>query len=211
MAGRLLVIANAKPTSFPAINFGIGPRRFDGQVTLTGVLARGAARTASNALFTPWANASWTAYPEDDDFVAMPCQATWAQSPALTIEGMESWKLTPQVQLTPRVVANLGTIDYTVASVVLEASCVPANILEANLWATYVIGATRALGGSVAGANLTIAEDSGGLTAVVNGARLVQSPTRFDPANPIAGQCVWRSRRKVVESAWTPAGTLAMT
>jgi hypothetical protein len=212
LAGRILAITNCRPTSFPAINFGIAPKRFDGAVTLTGILGRGLARTATGALFTTWANEAFTAAPDEDDFAAGPCAAAWSLLAGTAIEGVEAWKLTPKVQLVPRVVHNLGTVGYTVASVELEASCTPANLLEANLWATYAIGTTRALGGTaLAGGDLTLTEDSPGLTAVVKGARLVEAPTRFDSAATIAGQCVWRNQRKVETGAWTPAGTLAMT
>ena len=210
MAGRLMALTNAKVTGFPAINFGIAPKRFEGQVTITGILGRGLARTASNALFTPWAAQAFSATPLEGDYAVGPVSAIWSQTAPLTIEGMEAWKLTPQVRLVPQQVANLGTINYRVQDVTLEASCVPANLLETNLWADYVIGATRSLGSSVAGVDLTLAEDTPGLVAVVKNARLVQAPTRFDVANPIAGQCLWRSRRKVVTNVWTPAGTLAM-
>lgn len=210
MSGRIFVITNCKPTTFPAINFGIAPKRFDGAITLTGVLGRGMARTDANALFTPWAALSFTASPNEGDFNAGPCAVTWAQIAGVTIESMTAWKLTPKIKLTPRLLHNLGTIDYTVEDVVLEASCEPANLTESNLWASYVIGATRSLGSSVGGGDLTLTEDNPGLVAVIKNARLVEYPTRFDTTKPIAGACTWRSRRNNTGGTWNPAGTLAM-
>jgi hypothetical protein len=211
MAGRIMAIANARPTTFPAINFGICAKRFDGAVTLTGVLDRGVTRATANSLFTPWATETFTAAPDDTAFPCLPCSASWVSLNGTNIEGMEGWKLTPKVTLVPRAPANLGTIDYTVMSVELEASATPANLLDANLWASYAIGSSRQLGTSVAGGDLTLTEDAPGLVSVVKNARLVQAPTVFDISKPIAGQCIWRSRRKSVTGTWTPAGTLAVS
>jgi hypothetical protein len=211
MAGRLMTFANMRPTTFVPISFGVGAPRFSGSVTLTGVVKRATARTTANALFTPWAAVAFERAPLEDGFPSYPCAVTWASINGTTIEGMEAWTLTPQVQLTPRTLPNLGTIDYTVASVALEASAVPANLLEANLWAEAAIGSSRALGTQVAGGTLTLAEDVGGLTATVLNAVWVNAPTVFNPTKPIAGQCLWRSRRKSTGGVWGAAGTCAMT
>jgi hypothetical protein len=216
MAGRIMEIANCRPTTFVPINFGVGvAERFGGSVTCTGVIKRATARTAAGALFTPWADQAWHTAPDEDDFPSFPCAVSWASIANTVLEGMEGWTLTPQVQLTPRAPGNVGTVDFTVASVALEASCVAANLLEANLWETYAIGSSRALGTQVLGGDLTLAEDVGGVTAVVKNAVWRDPKTQFDPAAPIAGQTTFRSRRKAVTvegvTSWQPAGTCAMT
>lgn len=212
MGGRIMEVANCRPTTFVPINFGVGvPKRFGGSVTCTGVVKRATARTAEGALFTPWSDQAWAAAPDEDDFPSFPCAVTWASLAGVTIEGLEAWTLTPQATLTPRSPSNVGTIDFTVSAVTLEASCVAANLAEANLWAEYAIGASRALGTQVAGGDLTLAEDAGGLTAVVKNAVWRDPKTAFDVTAPIAGQTSFRSRRKSAEGVWCPAGTCAMT
>ncbi|HPK72455.1 MAG TPA: hypothetical protein PLN93_10995 [Vicinamibacterales bacterium] len=211
MAGRVMAFSNMRPTTFVPINFGLGVPRFGGAVTLTGVVKRATARTADNALFTPWATLAFSRAPGEDDFPSYPCAVSWASIADTTIEGMEAWTLTPQVQLVPVTLPNLGTIDYRVQSVSLEASATPANLLETNLWAAAAIGSSRALGTQNAGGTLTLAEDVGGLTATVLNAVWVNAPTVFNPEKPIAGQCVWRSRRKSTTGTWGAAGTCVMT
>lgn len=216
MAGRILEIANIRPTTFVPILFGDPAKRFGGSVTCTGVLKRNTARSAANALFTPWADQAWFTAPDEDDFAGLPCSVSWALLEGLALEGMEAWQLAPQATLTPVTPPNIGTIDFRVSAVSLELSGAPANLSEANLWAAAAAGASRALGTSARpGGDLTIAEAAGGLTAVVKNAVWRDPKTRFDPAAPISDRCVWRSRRKAVTAenvtSWTPAGTCALT
>lgn len=216
MAGRILEIANCRPTTFVPLLFGDPAKRYGGSVTCTGVLKRGVARSAAGALYTDWADQAWHTAPDEDDFQGFACSAAWTLTEALAIEGMEAWQLTPQVNLTPVAPPNIGTIDFRVSDLSLEISGAPANFAEANLWATYANGLSRALGTSVRpGGDFTIAEDAGGLTAVVKNAVWRDPKTRFDASAPIADKCVWRSRRKAVTvegvTTWTPAGTCAIT
>jgi hypothetical protein len=74
-----------------------------------------------------------------------------------------------------------------------------------------MIGASRLLGTTIAGADLTLAEDNPGLTAVVKNAIITPPSSVFDTQNPIAGACTWTSRRKAVTGTWQPAATLAVT
>ncbi len=212
MDGRVLKISNCLPTSWPTLNFGVSKRRWDGEVTCTGILARGQARTASNALFTPWANLSWSKYPAEDAVPHQVCEVKWAGigSGATVLQAMEGWSLSVQPSLAPLTVSNLGTIDYRVQDVVVEVSAIPANAAEADLWGTAALGASRALGTPQNGGQMTLMEDYPGLCATLPNMVWVDRPTRFDPANPIAGQCRWRSRRKHDGTSWNSIATLAM-
>lgn len=211
LAGRVLTIANCRPTTFPGLQFGVGVKRFTGQLTLTGILKRGAKRTDPNALFTPWADLPWSQNPDIADYPQSTCQVTWGKIAATNLEAMDAWTLTPQVSLRPVTMPNLGTVDYRVDEISAEVTAIPANLQESHLWQTYALGAGRALGANIEGADLTLAEDHPGLTATLKNAILTPPTTTFDTQNPIAGQCTWRSRRKLENNAWTPAATLAIT
>jgi len=211
MAGRALTIANCKPTVFPALQFGVGVKRFAGPVTLTGILKRNTARATANALFTPWADLAWSAEPDEADYPQAPSQVTWASIDGKNLEAMDAWVFTPQISLRPLVLPNLGTVDFRIDEVSAQVAATPANLLEAELWQTYAIGASRELGKTIAGGDLTLAEDNPGLTAVVKNAIITPPTSTFDTQNPIAGQCTWTSRRKAADGAWQPAATLEVT
>jgi hypothetical protein len=167
MAGRALTLANCKPTTFPSLNFGVGVKRFGGPVTLTGILKRNTTRGTANALFTPWADLAFSVEPDEADYPQSTVQVTWGNIAAKNLEAMDAWVFTPQVSLRPVVLPNLGTVDYRIDDVSVQVSATPANLTEAELWQTYMIGSSRLLGTTVAGADLTLAEDNPGLTAVV--------------------------------------------
>lgn len=211
MAGRVLTLANCKPTTFPALQFGVGVKRFAGPVTLTGILKRNTTRGTSNALFTPWADLAFTVEPDEADYPQSTVQVTWGNIAAKNLEAMDAWVFTPQVSLRPLVLPNLGTVDYRIDDVSVQVSATPANLTEAELWQTYMIGSSRLLGKTIAGGDLTLAEDNPGLTAVVGNAIITPPSSVFDTQNPIAGSCVWTSRRKAVTGTWQPAATLAVT
>jgi hypothetical protein len=211
MAGRALTLANCKPTTFPALQFGVGVKRFAGPVTLTGILKRNTTRGTANALFTPWADLAFSVEPDEADYPQSTVQVTWGNIAAKNLEAMDAWVFTPQVSLRPLVLPNLGTVDYRIDDVSVQVSATPANLTEAELWQTYMIGDSRLLGKTIAGADLTLAEDNPGLTAVVKNAIITPPSSVFDTQNPIAGACTWTSRRKAVTGTWQPAATLAVT
>lgn len=202
LAGRILAIANCRPTAWPSINFGVGVKRWGGAVTCTGILSRGLARTASNALFTPWADEEFTAVPDADEYPQVPCKATWGAigSGATALEAMDAWTLTPQIELNAIRTGNLGTIDYRVGDVAFEVSAVPANVGESELWGAAALG-SRALGTMPAFNAFAIAEDWPGVSVSLPRVLMTQRPTRFDPANPIAGECRWRTFRAPGQAA----------
>lgn len=202
MAGRILEIANCRPTAWPSINFGVGVKRWGGAVTCTGILKRGEARTATGALFKDWASEAFTAVPDPDEYPQVPCKATWGAvgSGNTALEAMEAWTLTPQIELVPIRTGNLGTIDYRVGDVAFEVSAVPANLGEAELWGSAALG-SRALGTQPSFNSFAIAEDYPGLSVSLPRVLMTQRPTRFDPRNPIAGECRWRTFRQPGQAA----------
>ena len=211
MAGRVLTLANCKPTTFPSLNFGVGVKRFGGPVTLTGILKRGTTRGTSNALFTPWADLAFTVEPDEADYPQSTCQVTWANIAGKNLEAMDAWVFAPQVSLRALVLPNLGTVDYRIDEVSVQGTATPANLTEAELWQTYMIGSSRLPGKTITGGDLTLAEDNPGLTAVIKNAIITPPTSAFDTQNPIAGSCVWTSRRKATAGTWDPAATLAVT
>lgn len=212
MSGRILTLTNCKPTTFVPITFGAGVARFGGSVTFTGILGRGMSRTDSNALWTPWAAEAFDAEPADTDYPSHPCSASWASIESLALESIDGWSLAVKAELTPFATSNIGTIDYYVpADIGFEISGKPANLSESNLWADYVLGASRQIGTSVTGGLFTVAEDYGGLTATLNNAELIDPANSFSIANPVAGDCVWAARRVAADNTFSPSGTLTLT
>jgi len=192
--GKLLTIANARVTTFPAIRFGAGNARFEGAAKLTGVIAKSTARTTAGALFTAPASETFTAVPLGTEWVHLPCAATWALSSPLTIvTDDKGWTLRAAHTISPRYNPDAGTYDFRVDAAVVEASCRPISITDATLISTAIIGASRALGQSSPSATLTLAEDNPGLTAVLYGARLVSRPMVYGDAEPRAGELTWRA------------------
>jgi hypothetical protein len=192
--GQLWTIANARVTQFPALRFGAGGPRFEGAAKLTGVIKKATARTTAGALFTAPASETFTAVPAGSEWQHLPCHAVWDLATDWDIATDDKgWTLKAGHTLSPRYNPDLGTYDFRVDQVAVEASCRPINYTDANLISAAVIGSSRALGSSSVSGSLTLAEDNPGLTAVLYGARLVSKPQVYGEKEPRAGQLTWRA------------------
>lgn len=197
--GKLLTIANARVTQFPTIRFGAGNARFEGACKLTGIIKKSTARTTAGALFTAATAEDFLAVPEDDEWVHLPCLATWGLTAPLTImTDDKGWSLKAAHTISPRYNPDVGTYDFRVDQAVVEASCRPITITDAQLISDAIAGASRAIGQSSPRGTLTLAEDNPGLTAVLYGARLVSKPAIFGEKEPRSGELTWRAFRTAV-------------
>lgn len=192
--GKLMEIANARVVQFPSIRWGAGNARFEGTGKIVGVIKKSTARTAAGALYKEAVAEAFTAVPLSTEWVHLPCLSTWALPTALTIMTDEKgWTLKAAHQITERYNPDVGRYDYRVGSVAVEASCRPINITDGQLFSTSLAGASRAIGASSPSGSLTLAEDLGGLTAVLYGARLVSKSAIYAENEPRAGELTWRA------------------
>jgi hypothetical protein len=207
--GKLMTVSNARVTTFPSVRFGAGLARFEGTAKITGVVKRNTARTAAGALFTAPAAETFLASPDPDDWVHLPCLATWGLAAPLTVATDENgWTLRAAHTLSPRVNPDLGTYDFRVDQSLVEASCRPVNITDADLLSAAVIGASRAIGAASPRGTLQLAEDYPGLTAKLYGARLASKPAVYG-AGPRAGELTWRAYITPVEVGGVTSPRLA--
>lgn len=213
--GRLLTLTCAAVTTFPTLLMGIPNQRFEGGAKLTGIIGNGLARSAANALFTPFADLEFTRQPVPAEWGHLPVKATWTGlvdgETTIEIETEAGWKINVGIALKPVKAANLGTINYKVTGIVMTASCKPLNLTEVHLFGSKVIGSSRLLGTGVTGTTLTLAEDYGGITTVLNGAKMTSAPVVFDVDNPRAGECVWTAYRDFSSGVMGVPGSIAMT
>ena len=192
--GKLLAITRAAVVQFPAIRFGAGNPRFEGSAKLVGVLGKGLARTAANALFTAPAAEDFTATPTTTDWVHLPCKATWDLATDIEIMTDDNgWTLRAAHTISPRYNPDVGTYDYRVDAAAIEASCRPVNVNDATLISAAIIGSSRALGQSSISGSLTLIEDNPGLSATLLGARLASKPMVYGENEPRAGELTWRA------------------
>lgn len=192
--GKLMEVANARVVQFPTIRWGAGLARFDGSAKIIGVVKKNTARTTAGALFTEAIAEDFTAVPLPTEWIHLPCQATWALAAPLTIMTNENgWALRAAHQIDERYNPDVGRYDYRVTSIAVEASCRPINISDLNLFSTALAGSSRAIGASRPSASLTLAEDYGGLTAVLYGARLTNNPAIYSESGPRSGELTWQA------------------
>lgn len=197
--GKLLTIANARVTTFPAIRFGAGGPRFEGACKITGIIKKSTARTTAGALFTAPASEAFTACPLGTEWVHLPCQATWGLSAPLTlVSDDKGWTLKAAHTISPRYNPDMGTYDFRVDQAVVEVTGRPISIDDEDLIAAAIAGSSRAIGQSSPSGTLTLAEDNPGLTALLYGARLVSKPAIFGEKEPRSGELTWRAFRTAV-------------
>ena len=192
--GTLIEISNAKVTAFPAVQFGTGLARFSGACTVTGVIKKNTPRSAEGALFSVLAPVPFAHTPDKDDWTHLPCLATWNLSdPRAIMTNQDGWTLTMLHAVSPRVNPDVGTYDFRLDTVGVQAACTPINVSDVDLLSSAVIGSDRRLGVSSPAADLTLAEDVPGLTAILRNARLTSKPIVYGASTPRAGALTWQA------------------
>ena len=192
--GKILEISNARVTQFPTLQFGTGLARFSGTAKMTGIIRKGVARCEADCLFKPIVAEPFTAIPDRGEWVHLPCLATWAlAAPRTIMTSQDGWTFTAGHTISPRVNPDVGTFDFRLEQVNVTAACTPINVSDADLLSAAVIGENRRLGVSGANADLTLAEDYPGITAVLRNARLTAKPIVYGEGKPRAGQLTWQA------------------
>ena len=190
--GTLITFKSGAIHELPTLRMGAGNRRWDGSAKIVGVLGKGLARTDTGALYTRATGQAFSAVPAIADFTNLPVRATWGENEIATQDG---WKVSFKLGLSPRRDPNVGTFDYRLTSLVVEARARPLNLDDALLSTAYVVGSSTRIGASRTGANLLLVEDNPGLTVCLNNAVLVSNPVAFGSDEPRLGELTWRARR----------------
>jgi hypothetical protein len=190
--GTLLTIKSGAIHELPTLRMGAANRRWDGACKIVGVLGKNLARTDTGALYTRTTGQTFSAVPSLTEFVNLPVKATWGENEIATQDG---WKVAIRLGLSPRRDPNVGTIDYRLTSISVEARARPLNLDDALLSTAYVVGSSTRIGASRTGANLLLVEDNPGLSVTLNNAVLVSNPVAFGPDEPRLGELTWRARR----------------
>jgi len=190
--GTLITFKSGAIHELPTLRMGAGNRRWDGSAKIVGVLGKGLARTDTGALYTRSTGQAFSAVPAIAEFTNLPVQATWGANEIATQDG---WKVSFRIGLSPRRDPNVGTFDYRLTSLVVEARARPLNLDDALLSTAYVVGSSTRIGASRTGANLLLVEDNPGLTVCLNNAVLVSNPVAFGADEPRLGELTWRARR----------------
>ena len=190
--GTLITFKSGAIHELPTLRMGAGNRRWDGSAKIVGVLGKGLARTDTGALYTRATGQAFSAVPAIADFTNLPVRATWGENEIATQDG---WKVSFKLGLSPRRDPNVGTFDYRLTSLVVEARARPLNLDDALLSTAYVVGSSTRIGASRTGANLLLVEDNPGLTVCLNNAVLVSNPVAFGADEPRLGELTWRARR----------------
>jgi len=190
--GTLITFKSGAIHELPTLRMGAGNRRWDGSAKIVGVLGKGLARTDTGALYTRTTGQAFSAVPAIAEFTNLPVQTTWGANEIATQDG---WKVSFRIGLSPRRDPNVGTFDYRLTSLVVEARARPLNLDDALLSTAYVVGSSTRIGASRTGANLLLVEDNPGLSVTLNNAVLVRNPVAFGPDEPRLGEITWRARR----------------
>jgi hypothetical protein len=164
-----------------------------GQVTLNALIANGVERTATGAFYTT-ASSAWSETFLDAEIIAVPYTGVWNSVTFYTEDG---WKVSFDLQLVPRYVDGIGTIDFKVAGLTVRASCKPVNITEANLLA-YQRPEGLALGSTMRmSKDLVITGATGGLIVTLYDAVMLKGPCQWGKTSLRAGEVGFEASRQI--------------
>jgi hypothetical protein len=190
VAGKTVTFPNVALAGLPDLT--LSPQGTAiGQVSLNALIANNVERTATGAFYTTGTTA-WNETLTETEIAAVPYVGVWNSVTFYTEAG---WKVTFDLQLSPRYVDGVGTIDYQVAGLTVRASCVPVNIAEADLIG-YLRPEGLALGASMRQTkNLVITGASGGLVVTLYDAVLMRGPCRWGKTALRAGEIGFEASR----------------
>jgi hypothetical protein len=199
VAGTVVTFPNAALAGLPELT--LSPQGTAlGQVTLNALIANGVERTDTGAFYTT-SSAAWTETFLDAEIIAVPYTGVWNSVTFYTEDG---WKVSFDLQLTPRYVDGIGTIDYTVGGLTVRASCKPVNLTEANLLA-YQRPEGLALGSTMRmSKNLVITGATGGLIVTLYDAVMLKGPCQWGKTTLRAGEIGFEASRQITGGTLGP-------
>lgn len=155
-----------------------------GEVEFTALLAKGKDPTAASALYTASSAAYASGGPDPANITAAHYTGTWG---ATTIaDTLDGWRVQVEIASEPVITDSLGTIDLTLSSVTVRASCTPVGLTESAILA--LLPALKTRGTSVIGASDLIITAPGGLTVTLKNAALLTGPLAWGSTTLRAGQ-----------------------
>jgi len=198
-AGKKITFTNAAPTALPEII--LSPRETAiGEVTYTCLIGNGLARTATGSFYTA-ADAAWTEAFDDGGIIAVPYTAVWGTGgTAVTLFTAEGWRVTFDLQTTPRYIDGIGTIDHVLESLVVRASCRPVNLTASSL-VSYLRPEGLALGATMRQSkDLVITGATGGLVVTLYDAVCVAGPCQWGKSELRAGEVGFEASARIASS-----------
>ena len=162
-----------------------------GQCTIGHVIGSGLDRADAGSLFTT-GTTTYDGAVDDADIIAVPYVALLDDVPLYT-DG--AWRITCEVDLSPRYINSIGTVDKKVGGVIWRARATLANLDYADLLG-YVGIEEHALG-SVCEAgedfDLTITGAAGGIAVTLYGVSIVEGPAQWGATELRSGEVGFES------------------
>lgn len=161
-----------------------------GQATWTALLAKGKAPGDSGALYTVSTAAYSAGGPNPSGIAGVHYSGTYGQT--TIADTLDGWRVQVELGTEPVSTDSLGTVDLTLSSVTVRASCTPIGMSESALAA--LLPATLARGSSLGTADLVIS-GVGGLTVTLKNASIVTGPLAWGSSTLRIGQVGFIARR----------------
>lgn len=159
-----------------------------GQCTIGHVIGTGLDRLTAGSLYTTGTDAYAETF-DDDDIIAVPYGAVLTDGVTpVTLYTDGAWRLSCEVDLTPRYISGIGTADRKVAGVKWKARASIANLDYDDILG-YMQPEQAALGSVVnAGHTLTLTGASGGITAALSEVSMVEGPCQWGATELRSGE-----------------------
>jgi hypothetical protein len=191
LAGVKLTATAAALVQLPSLS--LSPVRTAlGPAAIAFLVGNGLAASGSNALYKI-ESASFTATAVGDTTIkAGVYLGTYNTT---TIHTQDGWEVSFDLQTTPVVIDDVGTVDLLLSGLTVRASCTPVGITEADFLALQPHTLDRGAS-MVGGYDLTIATATvGGLSVVLKNARPLTGPLRWGAGALRAGQLGFEAHR----------------
>lgn len=164
-----------------------------GEVEITCIIANNQERSTAGSLYTYSATAAFTAAPNDErnfalsDVLTVPYTATFSGPAGWTsqIESTGGFSIDFDLQTTPIMAANIGTVDHIISGLDITCTFQPLNFTAKQLMDRLAVDG-NALGKDISSAagNLTITGGSASTPKVVlNNLRLRSAPMLYSLEN----------------------------
>lgn len=164
-----------------------------GQATYTALLGLGKLPDSEHAFYKLLATPYTAGAPDPTNITGVHYTATYGD--LLTIpDTLNGWRVQVELAIDPVLTDSAGTIDLTLSSVTVRASCTPLGITEAQLLAALPIAKPR--GATIATDSDLVITGTGGLTVTLHRAGLVTGPLQWGNTTLRAGQLGFVAHRK---------------
>lgn len=206
LAGTKVKFFNSFLSKVPELNLSPVATAF-GRAEITALLALGKGITDPDSFYKVESTAYALGYPDPSALTGVKYTGTFG---TMSIpDTKEGWKVA--VELGTEIVDtdNDGSIDATLSSVTVRASCTPLGLTEAQILAALPTSLGK--GASLRGSNDLVIAGRGGLTVSLKNARMVIGPIQWGNATLRAGEVGFIASRSFTNGVAGPLYTVAMT